>query len=433
MTGLGIESSSFRNGLPHESVREMEILTGDDGRGRSAPADGDHADLFRAFPNSYGSPRLRARLTIELEPVLPLRSRCATSASTPRRDASTRSTRIMRRRTWDGERVDFVDGVGLRPATGRPTSRSATGLTCSSGTCGAATTPAWNLLPVDPAAHHRSPDRRATTCGDGTPTGSGARGPLARSTASCGGSGHAVARTDVYRRLVALDHATGVSARIDHAARAGPEEAVVQDVEIPARAAPPSSSTGSSARCRITPIWLCPLQLRDTSAAPGALGANPAGRPVPSQASPAAYPRGRCTRSRRVSPTSTSASGRPSPIAPGREAATSTAHRGRGDAAGRARVPLLRVLLRRTSTFARPLRRRRVHRASRIVTTRSGRFPTLFDKAVRCTDDDHGWRGLQRFLGPDGTSSGGLGRLVRRAHGRARPGAHDPPPNPRGR
>ncbi len=29
VTGLGIESSSFRNGCPHESVTEMEILTGD--------------------------------------------------------------------------------------------------------------------------------------------------------------------------------------------------------------------------------------------------------------------------------------------------------------------------------------------------------------------------------------------------------------------
>ena len=28
VAGLGIESTSFRNGLPHESVREMEILTG---------------------------------------------------------------------------------------------------------------------------------------------------------------------------------------------------------------------------------------------------------------------------------------------------------------------------------------------------------------------------------------------------------------------
>ena len=29
VTGLGIESTSFRNGLPHESVLEAEVLTGD--------------------------------------------------------------------------------------------------------------------------------------------------------------------------------------------------------------------------------------------------------------------------------------------------------------------------------------------------------------------------------------------------------------------
>ena len=29
VTGLGIEAASFRNGLPHESVLEMDILTGD--------------------------------------------------------------------------------------------------------------------------------------------------------------------------------------------------------------------------------------------------------------------------------------------------------------------------------------------------------------------------------------------------------------------
>ena len=28
VTGLGIESTSFRNGLPHEAVRELEVLTG---------------------------------------------------------------------------------------------------------------------------------------------------------------------------------------------------------------------------------------------------------------------------------------------------------------------------------------------------------------------------------------------------------------------
>ena len=54
VTGLGIESSSFRNGLPHESVLEMEILTGD-GEVVAATPDGEHADLFHGFPNSYGT------------------------------------------------------------------------------------------------------------------------------------------------------------------------------------------------------------------------------------------------------------------------------------------------------------------------------------------------------------------------------------------
>src|SRR5207245_3365900 len=51
VTGLGIESTSLRNGLPHESVTAMEILTGD-GRVVTATAEGEHADLFHGFPNS---------------------------------------------------------------------------------------------------------------------------------------------------------------------------------------------------------------------------------------------------------------------------------------------------------------------------------------------------------------------------------------------
>src|SRR5579862_5332321 len=70
VTGLGIESTSFRNGLPHESVTEMEILTGD-GRVVHATAGNEHADLFRGFPNSYGTLGYSLSLTIELEPVRP--------------------------------------------------------------------------------------------------------------------------------------------------------------------------------------------------------------------------------------------------------------------------------------------------------------------------------------------------------------------------
>ena len=70
VTGLGIESSSFRNGTPHESVIEIEVLTGD-GRLVTARPDNEHRDLFFGFPNSYGTLGYALRLVIELEPVQP--------------------------------------------------------------------------------------------------------------------------------------------------------------------------------------------------------------------------------------------------------------------------------------------------------------------------------------------------------------------------
>ena len=69
VTGLGIESASFRNGLPHESVLEMDILTGTGEVVTASPT--VNADLFRAFPNSYGTLGYSVRLKIELEPVKP--------------------------------------------------------------------------------------------------------------------------------------------------------------------------------------------------------------------------------------------------------------------------------------------------------------------------------------------------------------------------
>src|SRR5690606_15368559 len=65
VTGLGIESTSFRNGLPHESVLQMDILTGA-GEIVTATPDNEHADLYRGFPNSYGSLGYTTRLQIEL-------------------------------------------------------------------------------------------------------------------------------------------------------------------------------------------------------------------------------------------------------------------------------------------------------------------------------------------------------------------------------
>jgi FAD/FMN-containing dehydrogenase len=68
VTGLGIESTSFRSGLPHESVLELDVFTGS-GEVVTATPENEHADLFRTFPNSYGSLGYATRLRIRLEPV----------------------------------------------------------------------------------------------------------------------------------------------------------------------------------------------------------------------------------------------------------------------------------------------------------------------------------------------------------------------------
>src|SRR4051812_12986757 len=109
VTGLGIEATSFRNGLPHESVLEMDVLTGA-GEILTATATNEHRDLFFGFPNSYGSLGYALRLRIELAPVQPyvgLRHvrfddapSCAAAIAALTDDP-----------TYDGEPVDFLDGV----------------------------------------------------------------------------------------------------------------------------------------------------------------------------------------------------------------------------------------------------------------------------------------------------------------------------------
>lgn len=52
--GVGIEASSFKYGLVHESLLELEVLTAD-GRVLVCNPDNAHRDLFYGFPNSYGT------------------------------------------------------------------------------------------------------------------------------------------------------------------------------------------------------------------------------------------------------------------------------------------------------------------------------------------------------------------------------------------
>jgi FAD/FMN-containing dehydrogenase len=111
VSGLGIESSSFRNGMPHESVLAMEILTGD-GRVVTATPDGEHADLFHGFPNSYGTLGYALALTIELEPVKPyVKLRHRRFDDPDEYFAALADTCNQKTDRKTHEQVDFVDGV----------------------------------------------------------------------------------------------------------------------------------------------------------------------------------------------------------------------------------------------------------------------------------------------------------------------------------
>lgn len=68
LTGVAIESSSFRYGLVHETILEFEALLGE-GRIVNCSPDNQHADLFYAFPNTYGSLGYALKVKVKLIPV----------------------------------------------------------------------------------------------------------------------------------------------------------------------------------------------------------------------------------------------------------------------------------------------------------------------------------------------------------------------------
>src|SRR5512146_170450 len=68
--GVGIEASSFKYGLVHESLLELDVLTGD-GRALICRPDNEYSDLFYGFPNSYGTLGYALRLRARAIPVKP--------------------------------------------------------------------------------------------------------------------------------------------------------------------------------------------------------------------------------------------------------------------------------------------------------------------------------------------------------------------------
>lgn len=68
--GVGVESSSFKYGLMHETLLEMDVLLAD-GSVVTCTPDNEYADLFFGIPNSYGTLGYALRLKVRAIPVKP--------------------------------------------------------------------------------------------------------------------------------------------------------------------------------------------------------------------------------------------------------------------------------------------------------------------------------------------------------------------------
>ncbi len=266
VTGLGIESASFRNGLPHESVIEMDILTG---AGDVVTASQEqHADLYRAFPNSYGTLGYSVRLKIELEPVKPFVALKHLRFNSLE-DLAAAMERIIETGGLDGTPVDYLDGVvfsadesylcvGVQTSTpGHVSDYTGRDIYYRS----------IQHAGADGAEKH---DRltihdylwRWDTDWFWCSRAFGAQNPTIRRFWP-----RRFRRSSFYWKLIGYDQRFNIADRIEKRNGRPPLERVVQDVEVPIE------------RCvdflhwflenvPIEPIWLCPLRLRDESGWP---------------------------------------------------------------------------------------------------------------------------------------------------------------------
>jgi FAD/FMN-containing dehydrogenase len=69
--GVGIEATSFRHGLVHDTLHEIEVLLPGGETVVCSPAN-EHSDLFFGFPNSYGTLGYALRLRVGTLPTQPM-------------------------------------------------------------------------------------------------------------------------------------------------------------------------------------------------------------------------------------------------------------------------------------------------------------------------------------------------------------------------
>ncbi|MBS4751222.1 FAD-binding oxidoreductase [Nocardioides sp. zg-ZUI104] len=249
VTGMGIEATSFRLGLPHESVLEMDVFTGAGEVVTTRPGE----ELFAAFPNSYGSLGYATRLRIRLAqapPYVALRHLRFDDTGLLAKAIE----EITAAKEHDGQRVDGLDGVSFGPGEH------------------VLTLARWTAEPgatSDYAGHDvyyrslrtRDSDRLTTydylwrwdTDWFWCSRAFGAQDPRIRRLWP-----RRLRRSDVYMRLLGLDRRFGIADRLDRRAGRPQRERVVQDVEVPLERLGEFLSWFDE-EVGMRPVWLCPL------------------------------------------------------------------------------------------------------------------------------------------------------------------------------
>ncbi len=258
VTGLGIESASFRNGLPHESVLEMDILTGAGELLTVSPQ--QHPDLYRAFPNSYGTLGYSTRLRIELEAIKPFVAlRHVRFGSLT--DMVAAMDRIVDTAGFDGVPVDYLDGVvfgadecylcvGVRTTTPGPVS-DYTGQDIYYRSIQHETAVLEDRLTMHDYLWRWDTDWFWCS------RSFGVQNPRVRRWWP-----RRYRRSSVYWKLVALDQRLNIADGIEKRQGRPPRERVIQDIEVPIERTPEFLEWFLQT-VPITPIWLCPVRLRD--------------------------------------------------------------------------------------------------------------------------------------------------------------------------
>ena len=258
VTGLGIESTSFRSGLPHESVLEMDVFTGAGEVVTTRPGE----DLFDTFPNSYGSLGYATRLRIRLERVpshVALRHVRYDDAGLLAKDVA----EIVETGEHDGERVDGLDGVAFGPGEYYLTLATWT----DGFETGAARLPQPSVSDYTrQQIYYRSLQERESDllttydylwrwdtdwfwCSGAF----GAQHPVLRRLWP-----RRWRRSDVYMRMLGLDRRFGIADRLDRRAGRPQREKVIQDVEVPVERLPEFLDWFDE-EIGMRPVWLCPL------------------------------------------------------------------------------------------------------------------------------------------------------------------------------